>query len=404
MGQGDIESVAAMHPKELTKMFEHVSGSVRLAKEYARLVTEKEKAEGVMAQLHGRKKNLLAEERQKKGQMAEAELHQQNEQALKDARLTLCAWKVYVCEQARLTGVSPRKRMTVLRRVGRSVNAPSAMRRRKGSAGGEAEASSVGETCARETRKRGAAHDARDAARSANRGAAQSGRRLQSRMDPVIRRAKTTGEKKTNERKEASRKPQTPPRLDAPRQVPPSDFCCGAIKVTCRKLKGDLEELESARRRFEEVVAREEGQGVRLSDKDLETYHEIKNRIVSSTGKLQQEKSALDLTQATSVDAQSRLQSSMDHLRSQIDAWTQALEVLEGKRTATAQEMQEVHEKTQEAQCEKHQLAEKAKQGAARRDALILAVRTRTDLKGRSKGAAVERKIAKGDCGREGVA
>ena len=61
--QGDIESVAAMEPKELTEMFNHVSGLMRYAKEYAKLMTEKEEAEAAVMQLHGRKKNLMAEAR-----------------------------------------------------------------------------------------------------------------------------------------------------------------------------------------------------------------------------------------------------------------------------------------------------------------------------------------------------
>ena len=97
-----------MHPIQLTMMFEHVSGSYRFAREYERLKAQKEEAESVMMQLYGRKKSLLAEARQKKGQMAEAEKHRRAEEDLKNERLRLCAWKVYTLEQVKVALLSCR--------------------------------------------------------------------------------------------------------------------------------------------------------------------------------------------------------------------------------------------------------------------------------------------------------
>lgn len=97
--QGDIESVAAMNGKELTRMLECVSGSIAFAKEYDRLSIEKEKAEAEMMQLHGRKRNLLVEKKQKKEQIAEAEKHRSIEDQLQTERLRFFAWKAYSFEQ-----------------------------------------------------------------------------------------------------------------------------------------------------------------------------------------------------------------------------------------------------------------------------------------------------------------
>lgn len=97
--QGDIESVAAMNGKELTRMLECVSGSIAFAKEYERLSIEKENSEAAMMQLHGRKRNLLVEKKQKKEQMAETEKHRSIEDQLQTERLRFFAWKAYSFEQ-----------------------------------------------------------------------------------------------------------------------------------------------------------------------------------------------------------------------------------------------------------------------------------------------------------------
>jgi hypothetical protein len=74
--QGDIESVAQMNPKELTSVFEAVSGSEDLRKDYDEAQAAMAAADERAALLSGRRKLLNAEKRQKKEQKTEAEKHQ----------------------------------------------------------------------------------------------------------------------------------------------------------------------------------------------------------------------------------------------------------------------------------------------------------------------------------------
>lgn len=76
MPQGDIESVAQMNPKELTSLFEAVSGSEDLRKDYDEAQAAMAAADERAALLSGRRKLLNAEKRQKKEQKTEAEKHQ----------------------------------------------------------------------------------------------------------------------------------------------------------------------------------------------------------------------------------------------------------------------------------------------------------------------------------------
>lgn len=88
--QGDIESVAAMNPKELTALFEAVSGSEALRKDYDVAQAAMAEAEEKTAQLSAKRKMINAEKKQKKEQKAEAEKHQAQLQQLVRGHCTLC--------------------------------------------------------------------------------------------------------------------------------------------------------------------------------------------------------------------------------------------------------------------------------------------------------------------------
>lgn len=73
--QGDIESVAAMSPKDLTAMFEVISGSDAYRKDYDDLETKKAAADDQLRFVFSKKKSLVAERKQKLEQKTEAEKH-----------------------------------------------------------------------------------------------------------------------------------------------------------------------------------------------------------------------------------------------------------------------------------------------------------------------------------------
>lgn len=86
--QGDIESYAAMSPKELTDRFEHISGSETHRKQYHELESQKLKAEEQTSFLFSKRKTVTQEKKQKKEQKEEAEKHVKMQQELVSQSLT----------------------------------------------------------------------------------------------------------------------------------------------------------------------------------------------------------------------------------------------------------------------------------------------------------------------------
>jgi len=71
--QGDVESIAAKTPKELTQMIEQISGSDLLKEEYEQLLTKKSSAEEDTIYNFQKKKGFKAEKKEVKAQKEEAE-------------------------------------------------------------------------------------------------------------------------------------------------------------------------------------------------------------------------------------------------------------------------------------------------------------------------------------------
>ncbi len=75
MNQGDVESIASKSPKELTGLFEQISGSEDLKKDYEELEVQKARAEEKTVFNYQKKRTIAAERKQKKEQKEEAEKH-----------------------------------------------------------------------------------------------------------------------------------------------------------------------------------------------------------------------------------------------------------------------------------------------------------------------------------------
>lgn len=89
--QGDIESVASKSAKELTVMFEHLSGSDAYRKDYEEYEQKKAAAEEQTSILFSRKKSIVADRKQKKEQKDEAEKHLKLQKELVNSYLSLPA-------------------------------------------------------------------------------------------------------------------------------------------------------------------------------------------------------------------------------------------------------------------------------------------------------------------------
>eukprot|EP00882_Tetradesmus_deserticola_P012781 GHRQ01013546.1.p1 GENE.GHRQ01013546.1~~GHRQ01013546.1.p1 ORF type:complete len:425 (+),score=225.47 GHRQ01013546.1:192-1466(+) len=97
--QGDIEKVASRSPEQLTQLFEQISGSDALAKDYAEAAAAKETAEAAAGLLFAKKKAVAAERKQKKEQKDEAERHMAALQEQRERRLYYYLWQLYHLQQ-----------------------------------------------------------------------------------------------------------------------------------------------------------------------------------------------------------------------------------------------------------------------------------------------------------------
>jgi structural maintenance of chromosome 1 len=86
--QGDVEGLAAKNPKELTSLFELVSGSAGFAAEYATAEAAKQAAEVATAVAFQKRKGATAQKREKKEQKEEADKAQHLSAELQELRVT----------------------------------------------------------------------------------------------------------------------------------------------------------------------------------------------------------------------------------------------------------------------------------------------------------------------------
>lgn len=93
--QGAVESIAMKNPKERTALFEEISGSGALKKEYERLKAEMMEAEENTQFTYQKKKTLGMERKEAKQEKAEAEKYQKLRDNLHDRQVELQLFKLY---------------------------------------------------------------------------------------------------------------------------------------------------------------------------------------------------------------------------------------------------------------------------------------------------------------------
>ena len=93
--QGDVESIASKNPKELTALFEQISGSEDYKKDYEDLEVLKSRAEEKSAFACQKKRSVTAERKQKKEQKEEAEKHLRLQEELVNSYTMYCMQMLY---------------------------------------------------------------------------------------------------------------------------------------------------------------------------------------------------------------------------------------------------------------------------------------------------------------------
>ncbi|CAK9221365.1 unnamed protein product [Sphagnum jensenii] len=97
--QGDVESIASKSPKELTGLFEQISGSEDLKKDYEELEVQKARAEEKTVFNYQKKRTIAAERKQKKEQKEEAEKHLRLQGQLKELKMEYYLWQLFTIEK-----------------------------------------------------------------------------------------------------------------------------------------------------------------------------------------------------------------------------------------------------------------------------------------------------------------
>jgi len=93
-----VESIASKNPKELTLLFEQISGSDQFKREYDKLEKEKNSAEEKLALVYQKKKTILMEKKKKKEQKKKAEQHLRLQDELKSMKREHFLWKLFNIE------------------------------------------------------------------------------------------------------------------------------------------------------------------------------------------------------------------------------------------------------------------------------------------------------------------
>ncbi|KAA8499351.1 Structural maintenance of chromosomes protein 1 [Porphyridium purpureum] len=101
--QNEVEAVAMRSAKQLTELFEQVSGSVELKAEYERIAAAREQAEQDTLFAFKKKKGMSAEKKMLKVQREEAAAFQALQDELADARVQLYLFRLFHISRARAT-------------------------------------------------------------------------------------------------------------------------------------------------------------------------------------------------------------------------------------------------------------------------------------------------------------
>ena len=96
--QGYVESSASKNPKELTLLFEQISGSDQFKREYDKLEEEKNSAEEKLKLVYQKKKTIFMEKKKKKEQKKKAEEHLRLQDELKSMKREHFLWKLFNIE------------------------------------------------------------------------------------------------------------------------------------------------------------------------------------------------------------------------------------------------------------------------------------------------------------------
>ncbi|XP_024540007.1 structural maintenance of chromosomes protein 1-like [Selaginella moellendorffii] len=294
--QGDVESIASKNPKELTSLFEQISGSEELKKDYEELEEQKTRAEEKSVFTYQKKRTVGAERKQKKEQKEEAEKHLRLQSELKTLKTEYYLWQMFNIEKdvERTQEELDAEKEKLEEVLKDQEDAESGVREKK-----KAQATLTKEALLLEKKmtKKKTELDKKHPERL----------KLKEEMNRIAQKIKST--EKDLERKKDEQKKQG-------REI--------------AKLNKDLEDVTATLNDLNEQGA--EGSGkLQLAENQIEEYHRIKEEAGTKTVKLKLDKEVHDREQQADLEAQKNWEENLQQLSSRDQQLASEGQVLDGR-------------------------------------------------------------------------
>ncbi|GLJ44239.1 hypothetical protein SUGI_0924170 [Cryptomeria japonica] len=277
--QGDVESIASKNPKELTALFENISGSEEFKKDYEDLEEQKGRAEEKSAFMYQKKRTIVAERKQKKEQKEEAEKHLRLQEQLKSLKQEHFLWQIFNIEKdTERNGKELEVEKENLEDVSKSQEKfESEIKEKK-----KEQAAYLKEAllCEKKIAKRKVELDKKQPELL----------KLKEEISRISQKIKSSG-KELDKKKEDQRKQGK----------------------EIEKLRRDLEDFNASLNELNEH-GQEEGGKLQLADSQVKEYHKIKEEAGLKTAKLRNEREVYDRQQQADIEAQKNLEENLQQL------------------------------------------------------------------------------------------
>ncbi|WIA08402.1 hypothetical protein OEZ85_007840 [Tetradesmus obliquus] len=306
--QGDIEKVASRTPEQLTQLFEQISGSDALAKDYAEAAAAKEKAEASAALLFAKKKAVAAERKQKKEQKEEAERHMAALREQRERRIYYYLWQLFHLQQDEATALA---QQSDLAQQLEELNAAAE--------GFEGQL---------------------DEQRRAHSGLVKERMRLEKEQKKLQKKQAAKDPAKARLREETSR---------LNRKIAAGSAEVEALKRRAKaqakalaKLRKDLQALQDSRAQLEAEGGADE-EGLQMDAAQLAEYRKLKGEADAKTSRLLQDRATLEAQLKVDEASLARLQEAASSKAARLQAQQQQLQELQQRLGGGQEELQQLN-------------------------------------------------------------
>ncbi|KAG8370811.1 hypothetical protein BUALT_Bualt13G0022300 [Buddleja alternifolia] len=276
--QGDVESIASKNPKELTGLFEQISGSEEYKRQYEELEVQKAEADEKAVLAHQKKKTISAEKKQKKLQKEEAEKHLKLQEQLKSLKQEHFLWQLLnIHNDIEKANEDLDEEQNSLKEIVHELDSYEAevSKKNKEKAGYLKE---IAQCKKRIMEKQNRLDNQSDLVK------------LKEEITRITSKIKTTNKELSKKKEEKRRHAEEVEKLE-------------------NDLKDVTKQLDDLREKSQDA-----GGKLQLVDSELETYHQIKEEAGTKTAKLKDEKEVLDRQQNADIEAQKNLEENVQQL------------------------------------------------------------------------------------------